>query len=156
MRYQVNLQGISGHKIEVEPQDVFHAARVLVDGRPAVKGGKRGQFMVPGADGHNTVVELKSTFLDPIPQVLWAGQKIPLAPPLKWYQWIWCGLPILLLFAGGAIGGAVGGIGVTLNVRIVRSEMNAVMRYAITALVSLAALVTYLTVAKLFLSLLGR
>jgi hypothetical protein len=148
----VNLEGLSGHKVEVELQGAFHAPRILVDGQPAAKGSKRGQYMLPGTDGHESAVELKTSFLDPVPHVLWAGKKITLADALKWYQWIWCAFPVLLLFVGGAIGGALGGLGVTLNVRIMRSDMSGVLRYAITALISVAALGIYLVVAVLFLS----
>ena len=78
MRYQVNLDGLSGHKIEVELPSALRGARVLVDGQPAAKGSKRGQYLLRGADGRDSVVELKSSFLDPVPQVLWAGKKIRL------------------------------------------------------------------------------
>jgi hypothetical protein len=151
MRYQVNLVGVSDRKVEVE-SSVFGGAKLLVDGQPAPKGPKRSQFLVRGTDGHDSVVELKTSLPDPVPQVLWAGQTIRLEEPLKWYQWLWVGVPILLLFLGGAIGALVGAVAVTLNVRILRSSMSAIIRYAATAFVSVAACGMYLAIARTFLS----
>jgi hypothetical protein len=156
MRYPVHLEGLSGHRIEVELQGALKGARLLVDGRPAPQGGKRNQYILRGADGRDSIAELKTSFLDPVPQVLWGGKKIAVAEALKWYQWIWCGLPILLVVSGGAIGGAIGGLGVGLNVRIVRSDMNGAMRYALTALISVAAVVTYVVLVRLCLMAIHR
>jgi hypothetical protein len=147
----VNLVGVSDRKVEVE-SSVFGGAKLLVDGQPAPKGPKRSQFLVRGTDGYDSVVELKTSLPDPVPQVLWAGQTIRLEEPLKWYQWLWVGVPILLLFLGGAIGALVGAVAVTLNVRILRSNMSAIIRYAATAFVSVAACGMYLAIARTFLS----
>ena len=151
MRYQVNLVGLSDRKVEVE-SSVFGRARLLVDGQPAPKGSKRSQFLVRGTDGRDSIVELKTVVPDPVPQVLWAGQTIRLEEPLRWYQWLWVGVPLLLLFLGGAIGGLVGGVAVTLNVRILRSNMSGILRYAATAFVSVAACGMYLAIARTLLS----
>jgi hypothetical protein len=151
MRYALNLVGLSDRKIEVQ-SSFFGGAKLLVDGQTAPKGSKRSQFLVRGTDGRDSVVELKTTVPDPVPQILWAGQTIRLEEPLKWYQWLWVGIPLLLLFLGGAIGGLVGGIAVTLNIRILRSNMGAILRYAATAFVSVAACGMYLAIARTFLS----
>jgi hypothetical protein len=107
MRYQVKLGGLADRKVEVE-SSLFRGARVLVDGQPAPKGPKRAQFLVSGTDGRDSVLELKTKLPDPVPQVVWGGQTIKLEEPLKWYQWLWSGVPLLLLFVGGALGGASG------------------------------------------------
>ena len=49
---------------------------------------------------------------------------------------MWIALPILLLFVGGALGGIVGALGLTTNARIVRSKMNGLAKFALTAAVS--------------------
>lgn len=152
MRYQVNLGGLAGRKVEVETRAVFGGARVLVDGQPAPKGPRRAQFLVRGTDGRDSVLELKTSVLDPVPQVLWAGQTIKLEEALKWYQWLWSGVPLLLVFLGGAIGGLVGAVAVTLNVRILRSDMSGILRYTATAFVSVAAYGMYLAIASTFIS----
>jgi hypothetical protein len=151
MRYQLNLVGLSDRRVEVEAS-VFGGARLLVDGQPAPKGPKRSQFLVRGTDGRDSVVELKTIVPDPVPQVLWAGQTIRLEEPLKWNQWLWVGVPLLLVFLGGAIGGLVGAVAVTLNGRIVRSNLSGILRYAATAFVSVVACGMCLAIARAFLS----
>jgi hypothetical protein len=151
MLYQVNLAGLSDRKIEVQ-SSFFGSAKLLVDGQPAPKGTKRSQFLVRDTGGRDAIVELKTVVPDPVPQVLWAGQTIRLEKPLQWYQWLWVGVPLLLLFLGGAIGGLVGAIAVTLNVRILRSNMSGILRYVTTAFVSVAACGMYLVIARTFLS----
>jgi hypothetical protein len=155
MRYQMNLVGLSDRKVEVE-SSIFGGPRLLVDGQPAPKGPKRSQFLVRGTDGRDSVVELKTTLPDPVPQVLWAGQTIRLEDPLKWYQWLWVGLPLALMFLGGGIGGLVGAVAVTVNVRILRSNMSGILRYAATAIVSIAACGMYLAIARTFLTVIHK
>jgi hypothetical protein len=151
MRHQVNLPGLADRKIEVE-STIFGSPRVFVDGQPAPKGPKRAQFLLRGTDGRDSVLELKTKLPDPVPQVLWAGQTIKLEEPLAWYQWLWGGVPLLLLFLGGAIGGLVGGVAVALNLRILRSGRSGISRYAATALISIVACGMYLALARTFLS----
>jgi hypothetical protein len=152
VRYQVNLPELPGRKVEVELAGVFSGARLLVDGQPAAKGPKRGQFFLRGADGRDVLIALKTTFLDPVPQVLWAGRTIKIVEPLTLYQWLWTGIPLLLVFIGGALGGALGGVAMAFNVRILRSDKTAVLRYALAALLSLGALGAYAFFAGLLLS----
>lgn len=151
MRYPVNLPELPGRRIEVEVAGVFSSPKLLVDGQPANKGAKRGQFLVCGADGRDVTIGLK-TSLDPIPKVLVAGRTIRLADPLTWYQWIWSAVPLVLVGLGGALGGALGGLTLACNVRILRSDINTAAKYALTLMLSLGALGAYVFFASMFLS----
>jgi hypothetical protein len=151
VRYPVHLPELPGRRIEVEVAGTFSSPIILVDGQPANKGAKRGHFLVRGADGRDVVIGLK-TSLDPIPQVLFAGRTIRLADPLAWYQWLWSGIPLVLVLMGGALGGLLGGITMAFNVRILRSDLTAVARYALAAVLSVGALGAYLFFATMFLS----
>ena len=81
MRYPANLEGLSGHKVEVELPGALKGAELLIDGRPAPKGSKRNQYILRGADGHDSIAELKTTFLDPAPHILWSGKRSPWPKP---------------------------------------------------------------------------
>jgi hypothetical protein len=151
-RYPVNIPELPGRRIEVELPGVFRRATVLVDGEPATKALKRGQFFIRATDGRESLLALKTSFLDPVPQVLWAGRTIRLVEPLEWYQWLWTGLPLVLAVLGGAIGGFLGGVAMIFNIRILRSDRSGVLRYALTALLSVGALGAYVFFASLFLS----
>jgi hypothetical protein len=65
---------------------------------------------------------------------------------------LWVGVPILLLFLGGAIAGLVGAVTVTLNVSILRSKMSGIRRYAATAFASVVACGMYLAIARICFS----
>jgi hypothetical protein len=71
-----------------------------------------------------------------VPQLVVEGKTIRAVDPLKWYVWVWIALPILLVFVGGALGGIVGAVGLTTNAKIVRSKMNGLAKFALTAAVS--------------------
>ena len=53
-------------------------------------------------------------------------------------------MPVLLVFIGGAIGGALGAIGFMLNIRVFRSSMNRFLKYILTAVVTMLAIVIYI------------
>ena len=151
MRYPLNLPELPGRKIELELPGIFSGARILVDGQPAAKGPKRRQFLIRGSDAGDSVITLKPS-LDPIPKVLWAGRTINVVKPLTWYQWVWIGVPLLLVVRGGALGGALGGAAMILNARILRSEMGVMPRYGFTAILTLGAVGAYIFLASLLVS----
>ena len=64
-------------------------------------------------------------------------------PPLLWYQHLWIGWPVLLVFGGGLIGGACGGAAWGINQKIFKATENPLMKYALTGLVSVAAVIVY-------------
>ena len=151
MRYPFNLPELPGRRIEVELAGIFSSPKLFVDEQPANKGAKRGEFLVRGTDGRDVLMGLK-TSLDPVPQGLCAGRTIRLADPLTWYQWLLTGIPLVLVFIGGALGGLLGGIAMAFNVRILRLDMTAVARYALAAILSVGALGANAFFAGLFLS----
>jgi hypothetical protein len=77
-------------------------------------------------------------------------------PQLKWHERVWVGLPFGLVLVGGAVGGACGAAAAACNLRVMRGERPVFQKYLLTALVSLAAVIIYLALATLFLSLAGR
>ena len=80
--------------------------------------------MLQRDDGSEVTLKLKNVFFDPVPQIVAnEDQVIKVTEPLKWYQWVWSGLPILLVFAGGAIGALFGIIASSISIRVFRSQM---------------------------------
>ncbi len=148
MLYTVALEGFEGRDIAVELAGVFSAPRILVDGEPAPKGQKAGDVVLRRNDGRESVARLRTTnFLDPVPHLIVDDHSYQLVEPLKWYQWIWGGLPIVLLFSGGALGALFGSVGVIINSRLFRSQMNPVLKYLATAGVSLGLGVAVFAIA---------
>jgi hypothetical protein len=120
-----------------------------VDGQPAQKGERRGQYRLRKTDGTEALAELRprATGLDPVPDVTIGGETFQLAPPLRWYEWAWILLPLLLLFVGGAVGAALGGAAAFQNAHLFRSGRSLTARYAFTGALSLGAAAVYVLVA---------
>lgn len=72
---------------------------------------------------------------------------------LAWYDQVWLALPFALVAIGGAIGGACGGAAWGINQKVFRATKHPVLRYVLTGLVSTSAVVAYLILALVFVSL---
>ena len=149
MQHYVHAEGFEGRQLVVESADFFSGPRLMLDGQPASKGPKRGQLLLRRNDGVAVIAQLRGVFVDPIPQVTVVGKKIKIAEPLPWYVWIWSGLPILLLFIGGALGGGLGAAAMMINGRIFRTDMHSALKFAITGAISLVATLVFFTLAIL-------
>lgn len=57
------------------------------------------------------------------------GKKYRVAEKLKWYEYTIGALPILLLFVGGMIGGAIGGGCMVINFSIFREDGTILSKY---------------------------
>lgn len=75
---------------------------------------------------------------------------------LKWYELIWAGLPLVILFFGGAVGGAMGAMAMVINTKVFKSDLNGFIKYLISGLVSLFALLSYFVLAVLISTAFGR
>jgi hypothetical protein len=69
---------------------------------------------------------------------------------------VWCGISILLVFSGGLIGGAIGGMSLSVNTQIFRSSMSTVAKYFAAAGVSIMAVIVYFIVVTIFRIMIGR
>lgn len=153
MRIPLEIEGLSGHQLEVEPAGWYSPSRLFMDGQPAPKGPKRNQYLITRDDGNKQLVKLKQVLIDPVPQVILDGEVIELVEPLSVLQWIWSAIPILLVFFGGAIGGGIGGATFWINTRIFRSEMSSVEQYILVGLASAIAVFVYLILSTVLLRL---
>lgn len=84
-----------------------------------------------------------------LPRLVVDGQTITVVDPLPWYVWLWSGLPFLLIFLGGAIGAFLGLIGFSVNAKIFRSTWPMLAKFAVSAAVSVAAVVAYIVFATI-------
>lgn len=82
----------------------------------------------------------KGGFPDPAPVLVVGNKTVRLAEPLEWYEWIWTGFPLVLVFLGGAIGGLLGGGAAVVNTQLFRSGKPVVVKYVLSALVTIVAI----------------
>jgi len=156
MSYAPKIEGFEQQNIQVEVS-FWTGPKLLVNGLPAEKGPKRGEMLLLRNDGRQVIATWKPQFLGlDVPQLLVDGTTITLVEPLKWYQWIWGGWPVALLFMGGALGAIAGLLSFVINAKVFRANINEVLKYAITGMVAIAAVVAYFVVALAFSILLNR
>ena len=90
-----------------------------------------------------------------VPNIEVDGKTIELVKPLAWQQLLFAGSPIVVLFLGGALGAAIGMVGIYLNIKIFRSELSDVMKYISSIVVTGALIIGYI-VFSVILTLLLR
>lgn len=155
MEFPVPIEGVEANRVTVESVGLFSDVKLLVNGLSAKKSEKRGEYIIPRDDGSEMIARLKRKFLDPAPIVIVDGEEIRLVEPLKWYQWVWAGLPILLILTGGALGGFIGLVATGMNMRIFRSDTTGAGQYLQVAFVSIGAAVGYVILALIVSNLIG-
>lgn len=146
MKYPVNLQGFEGQAIELQTQGMLSGPKLLVNGKSASKGAKRGEMLLRRNDGREVIAKFQSAFLD-VPKLQVDGQTIQVVEPLKWYEWAWNGIPLLIVFLGGMMPFLIGFAAFSINATLFRSQKNTLAKYGLTALVSFGALAVLLLLA---------
>jgi hypothetical protein len=148
MDYQIDgVSGFESRKVVVRLSGIFSGPKLLIDDE--VVQGSWGKYTLRRNDGTEVKARVVNNFIDPIPQLVVGGQNYAPIPPLPWYQLVWAGAPILLVFIGGAPGALFGALAAYFNTRIFRSKMQPVMKYMLTAVISCAATLIYLVLAIL-------
>ena len=112
---------------------------------------RKHNYLVKDNKGNTVQIELQLKGVDIIPLVKANGIKYQLANPLSVWQNIWIGIPLLLIFIGGALGGAIGGSAVYFNAILMRKIRHSIPRYLISGATILLAFVFFLQ-ASLFLA----
>jgi hypothetical protein len=154
MKYAVPLEGFEGQNIELQAAGLISGAKLLVNGETAPKGKKRGEMLLRHNDGREVIAKFQNAFLD-IPKLKIDEQVIQVVEPLKWYEWAWNAIPLLIIFSGGAIPAVIGFLAFSINATLFRSQKTTLAKYGLTGLVSFAALIVFLIVAVGFGLLLG-
>lgn len=72
---------------------------------------------------------------------------------LKWHEHLIAGWPLLLIFMGGAIGGACGGAAYVLNGKIFNSKLAKPLKYIYSVLMGLGAVILYFIVIMILFSI---
>ena len=129
----IPLEGFEGHDIILRTR-LFSNSTLLMDGTPMAK--KRGRVQLRANDGSEVELRLKSRFLDPVPNVEVYGRTIVLLAALNPLEYIWIGIPLILVLLGGAIGGGLGFVAVATNMQIFRTRLSTPVKFAVTGLIT--------------------
>ena len=145
MEYRVSHPFFERQQLAVRTAGLFKGAVLLLDGQPMKA--KRGKYVIKNDVGDDTSVRIDAVFIDPIPVIKIGTEAVRLAPALSWYEYAWIGIPVLLVFVGGALGGGLGVAAGYSNSRIFRSDRGTGTKYLLTGITTVAALVAFLVLA---------
>jgi hypothetical protein len=153
MEIEISHSVFKEKKLAVETAGWIRGPKLLVNGEVIKK--VKGRYIVKNDDGAETTIQLKYNFLDPIPKIKIGENTLELASSLKWYEYVWIGIPILLVFAGGAIGGVFGGAAAVTNGRLFRSDRSLLSKYGFSLLTTIGAVILYIIFAIAFQIIVG-
>lgn len=108
-------------------------------------------FLIPSSDGTIVKAFPKPALPDFVPMLEIHGIKNQTAERLTTFQYVIGLLPILLLFLGGAIGGAIGAVGAITNFYILRQEGTEMSKYAKVIGIIMTSYIVYTLVVTAFL-----
>lgn len=109
MNYKFQLQGFPASNFEMETSLWTGNSKLLMDKTPIDQSKEKGKpFLIPSPDGSITKAFPKQSLPEFVPILEIDGVKNQIVEPLKWYQTFIGGLPVTLLFIGGAVGGVIG------------------------------------------------
>lgn len=155
MGYKISPIGFSGQSIEFVPAGLISGAYLLVNGQKVSFKGAR--VMIKNNNGEEILALIKPQGLGlDIPQLEVGGKVFTFVSPLKWYEWLWSGLPVGLFMVGGFIGALLGFFALSINTKIFRSDRNDVVKYLLTGVVSFIAVAGYSLMALVIALLLGE
>ena len=94
--------------------------------------------------------------IPPAPEVPPVGSATTTTAKLELHEKIWIALPIALVAVGGAIGCACGGAAWAANRVVFQKTQNPILRYVFTGLISASAVIVWLLVASIVVSLIKK
>lgn len=157
MKHQFKLHDFPESTFEMETS-IWTGKMTLIKDNVIVEQSKeKGKpFLIKNSSGEITKAFPKPTYPDFIPSLEINGTKHIIAKKLKWYQYVIGGLPLILIFIGGAIGGGIGGVASLYNFTVFREESTETIKYLKVIGVTILAIITYLALTMLILQLTGR
>jgi len=150
MEYVIDHPDFKTHKIILIAGSVFRRAKVSQDGtiipRKLVILKGLNKYAVMDDKGNPRELVLKFRIYDPIPKITMDGIEIIVAKKLKWYEYVWSCLPLIMVFGGG-LGALIGLIASFSNVNVLRKDKPTPYRYGISGAITVLAFVVFSVLA---------
>jgi hypothetical protein len=147
MEYPLDHAAFRSRRLTIESAGWLHGPRLLVAGAPAKR--SSGRYLVTSDAGVDVPIEVRPRWLDPVPKVRVGDAPFELVRALRWYEYLWISIPVVLILIGGALGALIGIAATSLSARLFRTDLNAVARYGFSGLISIAAMVMFAILATL-------
>ncbi len=151
MNYPLKIDGFENQDIQYIQNGINASAQILVNGEPPIASENGLRWLLTRDDGktvqaffHKRSIFSNGQALEVDGKAYWPEG----ITQMKWYQYLWCSIPLVLLFIGGAVGGIFGAIGMFANTRIFyNNELQPTLKYVLTLGISIGVLVLYFVVA---------
>src|SRR5258708_23094248 len=107
MRIEIQHPSFKSQHLSVETAcSLFRGSKLLLNG--AVVKRRQRRYPVTMDSGAETLIQMKFNLIDSVPTLKIEEETIRLVESLRWYEYAWGGLPILLVYAGVPWGGLGG------------------------------------------------
>lgn len=154
MKYSVTLPQFENAQLELEISIWTGKMKLWKDDVLFERSSEKGRpFRVPNSVGEIVEIYPKFTAPDMVPALEIDGVKHNIVEKLPWYQYALAFIPLLMIFGGGALGGAIGGMATVLNLHSFRSEESDLMKYLKVLGVTAMAYFIVLALSFVFLQL---
>ncbi|WP_110931719.1 hypothetical protein [Paenibacillus bouchesdurhonensis] len=137
MRYMIYPTGFANQTLEVITSGFGGKARLFVNNQE-VTAKKKQPMILRRDDGQDIEATWKrDLFGIDVPNLIVDGSVIEVTKPLPVIAKLWCFLPLIFIFIGGAIGALIGILTAAANVSVFRLSTNIMIRIILTLLISL-------------------
>lgn len=148
MKYKFQLPDFPNSNFEIKTSIWTGKSILFKDNVQVGQSNETGKpFLIPNETGSLVMAFPKKAFPDFVPTLEINGIKYHIVEKLKWYQVALGGFPILLLFIGGALGGAIGALGTIINFTIFRQVGSDALKYLKVLGVIIASFTLYFILA---------
>jgi len=137
MRYRIYPAGFANQTLEVVTSGFGGKARLVVNNQE-IADRKKHPMILRRDDGQEVEALWKrDLFGVDVPNIIIDGTLIQVAKPLPVIAKIWCFLPLIFIFIGGAIGALIGILAAAANIGVFRLPTNLAVKFIVTLLISL-------------------
>jgi hypothetical protein len=145
MRIEIKHPAFKTQRLSVESASLSAGPKLLLNDFIVKR--QKGRYPVVSDSGAQMLIQMRYNLIDPVPAFKIGEDSIKLVEPLHWYEYVWSGLPILLVYAGGALGGLLGGVATMANGRIFRSDRGSIAKYGLAGLTTASAALVFFVLA---------
>lgn len=151
MKYNFQLLDFPNSNFEIETSIWTGKSKLQMDNIQEEQSKEKGKpFLIPLAIGDFVKAFPKTSFPDLVPKLEINGIENQIVEKLKWFQYLIGGLPILLLFLGGALGGGIGALGAIINFNIFRKDGTEFSKYTKIIGIVFGSYILYFLIVTLF------
>jgi hypothetical protein len=144
MRFAIHHPAFKSQRLSVQTALGLGGPKLLLNDEIVKR--QYGTYPMLSDSGSQFLAQMDVNWVDTIPVVKIGGKSISVAKPLRWFEYAWICVPLLLVFVGGMLGLIVGWGSAIFSTRIFRSDRSARTKYVLAAACSLMGVAVFFAV----------